>query len=169
MQKNNNKIIFNSSPLINLAKINSLSLIENLFDQIIIPPAVRIEVIEQARNIDESSDIKQLIQDNIIIIKQIQNQTLVKSFQSHLDFGESEVIALALEINADLVVIDEMQARETADIYNLNKTGFLGIILKAERENVIDSDLDLIDRAIDQGFYIDDSLYEKLVQQLSEL
>ena len=75
MPKNSSKIIFNSSPLINLAKINSLNLIEELFGQIIIPPAVRIEVIEQARDKDESSaDIKELIDNNIIEIKEVKNQ-----------------------------------------------------------------------------------------------
>ncbi len=169
MPKNSSKIIFNSSPLINLAKINSLNLIEELFGQIIIPPAVRIEVIEQARDKDESSaDIKELIDNNIIEIKEVKNQTLVRSFQTYLDFGESEVIALALEINAELIVIDEMEARETADNLNLNKTGFLGIIIKAHNNDIIDSGIDLVDSAIEQGFYISDNLYDKLVQKLSE-
>ena len=168
MPENSSKTIFNSSPLINLAKINSLYLIEELFSQIIIPPAVRTEVIAQARDKDESSDIKELIDKNIIVIKEVENQTLVKTLQTNLDLGESEVIALALEINADLVVIDEMEARETADNLEINKTGFLGIIIKAHNKNIIDSGITLIDSAIEKGFYISDSLYDILLQKLGE-
>ena len=168
MQENSSKIIFNSSPLINLAKTNSLYLIEELFGQVIIPSAVRTEVIDQARDKDESSGIEKLIENNIIVTKEVENQTVVKTLRSHLDFGESEVIALALEINADLVVIDEMEARETADNLDINKTGFLGIIIKAHNKDIIDSGIDLIDSAIEQGFYISNSLYDILVKRLSD-
>ena len=168
MPVNSSKVIFNSSPLINLAKTNSLYLIEELFGQVIIPSAVRTEVIDQARDKDESSGIEKLIENNIIVTKEVENQTVVKTLRSHLDFGESEVIALALEINADLVVIDEMEARETADNLDINKTGFLGIIIKAHNKDIIDSGIDLIDSAIEQGFYISNSLYDILVKRLSD-
>ncbi len=168
MPKNSNKIIFNSSPLINLAKTNSLYLIKELFGQIVIPSAVRTEVIDQARDKDESSGIKDLIENNIIVTKDVENKTLIKTLQSHLDFGESEVIALALELDADLIVIDEMEARETADSLEINKTGFLGVIIKAHNKDIIDSGICLIDNAIEQGFYISDSLYDKLVQRLND-
>ena len=160
MEQNNKIVIFNSSPLINLAKIDKLSLIEKLYGKIIIPEAVYNEVFIAGKNKNNTIKIFNLVENNLVEIIKIKNKELVKSFSRELDYGESEVIALAIDLNADLVVIDEIEARNIADVYDLNKTGFIGILIKAEKLGLVNSALELIDLAIEEGFRIDKKLYE---------
>jgi predicted nucleic acid-binding protein len=56
-----------------------------------------------------------------------------------LDDGEAEVIALAVEHRADLVLLDESDARKTEDVYGLSKTGIIGLLIRARREGRIES------------------------------
>ncbi|MBI4646917.1 MAG: DUF3368 domain-containing protein, partial [Bacteroidia bacterium] len=155
----NHKIIFNSSPLINLSKIDKLDLIEKLYSKIIIPNAVYEEVVVNAKHKDEIEEINKLIERKIINIKEVKDKYLVKAFRKDLDYGESEVIALALELKADLIVVDETDARRIAEIYEINKTGFIGILLKAHKTGLIHNFKILLDTTIKKGFWINRNLY----------
>lgn len=133
------KIVSNASPIINLSKINRLDLLEKLYQKIIIPEAVFKELIVKGHDKENIPAIKSLIDNNIIDVHEVQSNALVKALEKDLDPGESAAIALAAEINAELVILDERDARETAEIYNLKKTGFIGILMKAKKEGFIDS------------------------------
>ena len=73
-----------------------------------------------------------------------------------------------MEINAELVILDERDARETAEIYNLKKTGFIGILMKAKKEGFIDSVKKYLDQAIERGFRINELLYHSIIEKLNE-
>ncbi len=162
------KIVSNTSPIINLAKIDKLDLIEKLYQNIIIPAAVYKELIMSGQDKENIPAIKSLIDNKIIYVQEIQNSALTRALEQDLDPGESETIALAVEINADLVILDEREARETAEIYKLKKTGFIGILLKAKQKGFIDSVKKYLDRAIEKGFWIDERLYRSIIKKLSE-
>lgn len=162
------KIVSNTSPIINLAKIDKLDLIEKLYQNIIIPAAVYKELIMSGQDKENIPAIKSLIDNKIIYVQEIQNSALTRALEQDLDPGESETIALAVEINADLVILDEREARETAEIYKLKKTGFIGILLKAKQKGFIDSVKKYLDRAIEKGFWIDERLYRSIIKRLIE-
>ena len=155
-----NIVVFNSSPLINLSKINSLDLIKKIYKQILIPNAVYDEVVIKGTNKYKIYKIEELIRNQTIKIVAVNNQEIIKIFAKDLDYGESEVLALALQLKADLVVIDETDARNIADIYNLNKTGFIGILIKAHEVGYTDSVTRYLDLAIKKGFRINSKLYD---------
>jgi hypothetical protein len=54
-----------------------------------------------------------------------------------LDRGEAEAIALALELDADLLIVDERLARRYAQHLDLQITGTLGILLKAKERGLV--------------------------------
>jgi len=64
---------------------------------------------------------------------------LLRLLRRDLGDGESEVIALAVEKRANLVLLDESDARRTADLYGLSKTGIIGLLIRAKQEGHIDS------------------------------
>ena len=70
-------------------------------------------------------------------MQSVSNRTVVEDFLRELDIGESEAIALALEIGADQILLDERKAREFAATKGLNLTGVLGILVAAKSRGLI--------------------------------
>ena len=66
-----------------------------------------------------------------------QSSTLLGILLSSLHKGEAEAIALATDMRADIVIIDEQEARQTAIQAGLSVTGVLGILLRAKRAGKI--------------------------------
>jgi predicted nucleic acid-binding protein len=162
------KVICNSSPIINLSKIKRLNLLEKLYQRVTIPNAVFEELVIKGRDKENLDDIKLLIENNVIMVEKASNTGLIKALKKDLDDGEAEVIALAVETQAHLVVLDEKDARDAAEIYDLNKIGFLGILIKAREKGLIESVRYFLDMAIEQGFWIDHDLYRQIIEDLNE-
>jgi len=70
----------------------------------------------------------------VVEVQAPQNRDLVKSLQRDLDKGEAKAIALAVEQKAAVVFLDETDARRVADIYGLRRTGVIGVLIRAKRE-----------------------------------
>ncbi len=110
--------------------------------------------------------IKKLVDKNVICIREVSDRNIVKALHKDLDIGESEVIALALELKADLIIIDEKDARKIAELYDLKKTGFIGLLIKAKKQGLIPDIKTLLDTAIHKGFWINPKLYKHIIQSL---
>lgn len=117
-------VISNSSPLINLSKLNRLDLLQNLYNKVIIPSGVYQEVVVEAFGRPGSIEIQKLCDNGQILIKEVNNTNLVSALNKDLDKGEAEVIALALETEHNLLLLDETEARKMVSSYNLKFTGF---------------------------------------------
>ncbi len=122
------KIISNSTPLIILSKIGELEILKNLYEEIIIPQAVFEEVTIKSDAIKNLSWIK---------ILEVQDKSNRKIYQAKLHEGEVEVMMLAKEISADLLIIDDNAAKKFAKFLGFTVTGTLGILLKAKSEKII--------------------------------
>jgi len=93
--------------------------------------------------------------------------TLLRLLRRDLDDGE--LIALAVERRAELVLLDESEARGTADLYGLRKTGVIGILIRAKQKGYIDSLKAELDRLLHQGcFWIERRLYERALKAVGE-
>lgn len=90
-----------------------------------------------------------------------QNQALVTALRRDLDRGEAESIALALELGADLILLDEREGRHAAQRLGLRVVGVVGILLEAKSNGTIDAVGSHL-RALRQaaGFYLSESLYQ---------
>ncbi|MCL0074398.1 DUF3368 domain-containing protein [Dehalococcoidia bacterium] len=116
------KVVSNSSPLIHLGKIGLLDLLAEQFNQILIPRAVWQEAVEEG---GDEPDAKAIAAASWIKVQDIPSSPLLTTLMALLDKGEAEAIALAMEIGAGLILLDESDARRIAGLYNIRKTGLL--------------------------------------------
>jgi len=106
------KIVSNASPLIGLVRIGRLELLRQLYKELFIPEAVWREVVVEGAGQPGAEDVQAA---TWIETRPATNRQLVKALQQELDAGEAEAIALALEINADFLLMDEHLGREGED------------------------------------------------------
>ena len=160
------EVVSNTSPLIHLAKIGQLNLLQEFFGDIAIPRAVYEECIIEG---EERKEIARIKNADWLHIYDVNDKNLVTVLQSEVDKGESEAIALALERNANLILLDDAEAREKARLYHLKITGTLGILLRAKKENKLQSFGDMIEQLLATGFWIDAALKRRLLAEVGEI
>lgn len=157
-------VISDSSVLIHLAGIERLTLLRDLYRRITIIPAVWKEVVEQGRGRAGAAQVQEARQSGWIEVLSPPNEPLVHLLKRDLDESESEVIALAVDRQADLVLLDESDARSFAARYGLKKTGIIGVLVRAKREGKVASLRAELDRLRNQaGFWIEDGLYRQVL------
>jgi predicted nucleic acid-binding protein len=158
-----------TSPLSSLALVGYLSILKDIYTDVIIPQAVANEL---ANLTEEDIRIKAIISLNWIQVQQAANLELVACLRNeyNLDIGEAEAIALALELKADELLIDERLGRREAVRLGLSITGFLGVLLIAKNRGLISKVQPIIDALILQAnFRISRQLYEEVLQTANEL
>ena len=160
--------VSDTSPLLNLAIIGQLSLLHQQFGEVRIPPAVVGEL-----RIDEdlpgSRAVREAIEDSWLQAGEVEDHALVKTLQRDLDKGEAEAIALALQVEADWIVLDEREARRVAKSLGLKVTGVLGILLRTKQEGHLPSLQESMARLRDKaGFHIGAELFADILQKSRE-
>lgn len=97
-------IVSDTSPINNLAAINQLHLLHQLYGTVLIPEAVFRELTDPSFPVAGATEVQTL---DWIQTLAVSDRTLVDALSSELDIGEAEAIALAVEIQADQVLIDD--------------------------------------------------------------
>lgn len=162
-------VISDSSTLIHLAKIGRLNLLRKLFGRIVITPRVWIEVVEQGSGRAGATEVEVACADGWIEIIAPVDAMILPLLKRDLDEGEAEVIALAIECKADMVLLDEWEARRIAEVYNLVKTGIIGVLLRGKQEGYIGFLKSELDKLRDPGgFWIDEELYRRALTAAGE-
>lgn len=159
-------VVSNTSPLTNLAAIGHFDLLRSLYGQIHIPSGVWMEL---NRNSVAWPGSCQVATSDWVVIHTVQNRSLVQALQRDLDLGESECIALALEMQADLALLDEREARRAAQRQGIRVAGVLAILLSAKAQGylaTVKSSLD--DLRTKAGFYLSDRLYRHTLDLADE-
>lgn len=133
-------IISNSSPLILLAKINKLSVLERLYKKISIPYEVYNEVIAKGKkeNYSDAALIERHINEVIFVTNL--NKEYVKEAEKLkrvIGSGESEAIALCLQEKAKLLLIDNLEPRKIAQTKRIKCRSTPGILFEALKNGII--------------------------------
>ena len=160
-------VVSNTSPLTNLAAIGQFSLLEKLYSNIHIPEGVWGELNAQGKYWPGRQEVAQA---DWVKHYKVKDRRLVNALRRDLDRGEAESIALALELNADLVILDEREGRHIAKRFNLKIVGVIGVLLESKSRGLISDVRPYLDdlREI-AGFYIKESLYQSILRIADEL
>jgi len=159
-------VVSNSSPIMNLAAIGQLRLLEQLYSKIIIAQAVYKEVALEGAGLPGADEVDKFTWIETQVVKDTSKVFLLKS---ELDLGESETIALSVELKSDLLLMDERLARAKAFSLGLNCVGILGILIEAKKQGFVTEVKPLMDDLINKaGFWIDKKLYTRVLQAAKE-
>lgn len=158
------KVVVNSTPLIALCGIGQLNILRELYHDIYIPDAVYCEVTA----LEDSACLQIKTAGEWIHVEKIQNVTEKKMYKAKLHDGEVEVMILAQEKMADLVIIDDNAAKKTAKYLGLTVTGTLGVLIKAKRQGVIEEIYPFLCKMRQNGFYMDPGLVDEVLAQAGE-
>jgi uncharacterized protein len=159
-------VVSNTSPIINLAAIGQLDLLQRLYSTILIPQAVYHEIAVRGSGQAGATEVQTF---QWFHRYDVQDVALVKRLEQQLDAGEAEAIALAIEKQADLFLLDERRGRMIARQLNIAVTGLLGILLVAKQHGYLAAVrpalLDLMTKA---GFWIDPELFTRVLKSAGE-
>jgi uncharacterized protein len=156
-------IVSNAGPLIALAKIEHFELLQALFHKIAIPQAVFDEVVVRGKGRAGADETQQAVGD-WIEVRDVQNEAMVRGLLTKLGRGESEAIVLALEVEADLVLLDDYKARTTAEFMGLNITGTVGVLNEAYSGGLITDLRRVVDELIAKGVRLSDKVYSEMLE-----
>ena len=147
------KAVVNATPLISLALLGRLSLLKEMFAEVIVPRAVYKEVIQGGTG---KPGADALAEANWLKVVSVDVSITIEPLLLGLDAGELEVLLLARQIKADWVIIDERLARRVAFALGLPVKGTLGILLAAVLAGLLSKQeaLDDLHKLVERGIRI---------------
>ncbi|MCB0078840.1 MAG: DUF3368 domain-containing protein [Anaerolineales bacterium] len=156
-------VISNTTPIIALTLTNQLHLLRTLYGEVLIPTAVEAELLAGGVR----AGAKEIRATDFIRAVDLTDPRRA-ALLSDLDRGEAEVIALALERDADLVIIDERLGRRHAKRLGLTITGVVGLLIKAKQLGHIAHVAPLIAQMRQRGIRFADALVAQALQMADE-
>jgi len=158
-------IVVNASPIVALiAGIGDLTLLNKLYDKVIVPFEVCNEITVE-NNLRFGAEIFDSVK---WIEKPEENIKIEPLLLNLLDRGEAAVIQTAINKNIKLVCIDDAVGRRVARLNNLEITGSLGIILRGKKLKYIHNIKPVLDSMIARGIWISRELYERVLYEAGE-
>lgn len=152
-------VVADTSPVMNLACIGWLNILQQLYEVILIPEAVLREL--SAVNIE----LPQWINTRFVA-----DRSSVDALLLELDPGEAEAIVLAKELKSSILLIDERRGRQVAARFGLAYMGLLGVLVCAKRKGIIAEVKPLLNALLaEAGFWISKELYDRILREAGEL
>ena len=142
-------IISDTSCLIALTNIGYLTILQQLYRTVLITPEVASEYDEPL--------------PEWISIKTVIDTAKINAFNRFIDLGESSAIALAIETEGAVLIVDDSEARKFAMDLGLKITGTLGVLIRAHNQGIISDLGDSILRLKNIGFYLPANIDELML------
>ena len=149
-------VVADASVLLALARIDRLDLLHRLFQDVRIPPTVAREV---SRTLPRLPDWIGVTEP-----RAVGNAPGAKGLHA----GEVDAIALALDLPASLLILDDLPARRHAAALGLTIIGTAGVLVLAKRGGLILSVRELLDLLRGAGFRLRQDVYEQVVADAGE-
>lgn len=157
-------VVVDATPIIALSLVGQFSLLRRLYGEISIPPAVHSEIVAGGPGRAGSQEVSRSGWVKVTPLSDPRRADLL----SDLDRGEAEVVALAQERDARLVVLDERLARRHARKLGLKLTGSLGILLAAKRAGHVQEVAPLLHRLQSAGIFLAPPLVREVLRLAGE-
>lgn len=151
------QVVADSSGLIGLQQIGQLTLLHGLFDEIAVSPIVAREV---------SNTLPQL--PSWIRVQTLSHPIPTRIADRRLGPGETEALALALEIGINRVILDDLPARGFARQLGFEVIGTGAVLYKAKVRGLIPAVRPLLDALLANGFRLSQQVYRQILVAAGE-
>lgn len=159
-------VVSNTSPLTNLAAIGQFGLLRHLYATVNIAEAVWDELNAKGTSWPGRDEVAAA---DWIERHTVRNRALIRALRRDLDRGEAQSIALALELDADIVLMDEKEGRRAAQRQGIRVIGVVGILLEAKAQKRIEELRPFLDALRHgAGFFLNESVYARALELAGE-
>jgi uncharacterized protein len=159
--------VSNTSPLSNLAILDRLDLLRVQFGSVTIPKAVQLEL-SRLPNHAARQRLDFCFEEQWLCVTPLSSVVPVDLVVA-LDPGEAEALALTVQLNASIVLLDEAAARQRARKFHLPHTGVLGVLRHARLTGRIDSlKAEILRLRADARFFVAPALEKALLISVGE-
>jgi predicted nucleic acid-binding protein len=149
--------VSNTGPLVALAKIDLLSLLQELYGEVSIPPAVHRELL--AKSGPEAPRLDAALQTHLRAVGEFSLTVDVEQATAGLGAGEQQAIALANSLG-ELLLIDDRSGRSVARRLGVPVTGTAGVLLRAKEAGLVAEVRSLLESMRAEGYYLSDALID---------
>ena len=157
-------VVSDAGPLIYLGAVGHLDLLRLMFGRVLVPEAVWREVVDMGEGRPGSRETRAATW----LIVTPANQEAARQLQGQLDLGEAEALALAVELDADHLLIDDQAGRRLAAELGVSIVGSLGILVRAKRLGHIDAVRPVVEAMLELGFHATTDLVDTVLTLAGE-
>lgn len=151
-------VVSDTSCISNLLIIGRADLLERLFGEVVIPVAVRDELLVKHPSVPP-----------FVKVRVVSDHAGVAALSARLDEGEAEAIILAGELKAEFLLMDETDGREEALRRGLHVIGLLGVLVEAKRLGFLPEVRPLLDQLErDAVFWFSAKLRQQILARAGE-
>ena len=169
--------VSDATPLIYLARLSELRLLNDLYGQVQIPPEVKTEVVDRGeeKGYPDAYVIEEALNGGWLVVDGLSDEnrrkSVVLSEMTGIDIGEAQVILLAKQKDNDEVLIDQSNAREAARHLGLKPRGTIFVIVAATKRELITKEVArrLLAELIEANFYMSAKIYRDALSAIEKL
>ncbi len=168
-------VVCDTSPLLLLARADRLHLLRALYSTVVVPDEVLQEI--RVQQDTPARDI-QAYTEHPHVQRMEARDEMLREVEETMGAGERAAIAIARDLGADLVVLDDEWGRKEArrhglkrhglKRHGLNVTGAIGVLIEAKERALVSSMRSELDRLVEAGLWIDESLYDRVLREYGE-
>ena len=159
------RAVSNAGPIIHLSWIDRLDLLTALFEEVVVPVAVREEVLRAGPHVPGIQAIRDAFASGWLRVQPVLDSAAALRLTAELDRGESEAIVLMRETRAGLLLLDERRARARAGREGLRLVGTIGILQQARDRGLVQAVTPLLRDLRRHGFRVSAELVEQVERE----
>jgi hypothetical protein len=165
-------VVCNAGPLITLAKLNLLHLLDELYGRVHFSRSVYDEAVVEGirQGYEDARTLLTFLNQMNWLPEEVElGDASADLREARLDQGERDTLALAVAKGSTLILMDEAEGRRVARARGLKVRGSLGILIEAYRRDLISGDqlrLNLTEIARRQDIWVNPILVERLLHEV---
>ncbi len=155
-------IVADAGPLIALARIQRLSLLQQLYGEVLIPAAVQRELQLDTQR-PGAQALTQAINAGWLRVQTVGDTTELTALSQPIDTGEAEAVLLAEQATCQFLLIDDWQGRTVAKQRGLPVAGVAGVLLAAKQRGLVTEIGPVLTELVTVGYRLSPSLVAEII------